>query len=94
MTKPQKLGLGTVQFGQAYGVSNKSGQVSVPEADLILRRAADSGGWKPPPPYGPLNARSKIYFTYRLIRATVRRAPSISPMPSCCGTLSMPQAPW
>jgi D-threo-aldose 1-dehydrogenase len=43
MTKTQKLGLGTVQFGQAYGVSNKSGQVSVSEADLILRRAAGAG---------------------------------------------------
>jgi aryl-alcohol dehydrogenase-like predicted oxidoreductase len=38
-----KLGLGTVQFGQAYGVSNKSGQVSQDEAARILARAAQAG---------------------------------------------------
>src|SRR3954471_15592553 len=38
-----KLGLGTVQFGQAYGVSNRSGQVSGREAAAILARAADAG---------------------------------------------------
>jgi aryl-alcohol dehydrogenase-like predicted oxidoreductase len=43
MTKTQKLGLGTVQFGQTYGVSNINGQVSVSEADLILRHAAGAG---------------------------------------------------
>ena len=34
-----RLGLGTVQFGQAYGISNARGRV--PEADVaaILRRA-------------------------------------------------------
>ncbi len=38
-----KLGLGTVQFGQAYGVSNKSGQVSPEETARILARAAQAG---------------------------------------------------
>jgi aryl-alcohol dehydrogenase-like predicted oxidoreductase len=39
----EKLGLGTVQFGQAYGVSNKRGQVSKAEAAAILDRAAKAG---------------------------------------------------
>jgi aryl-alcohol dehydrogenase-like predicted oxidoreductase len=38
-----KLGLGTVQFGQAYGVSNTHGQVSPDEAAAILTRAARGG---------------------------------------------------
>jgi aryl-alcohol dehydrogenase-like predicted oxidoreductase len=38
-----KLGLGTVQFGQAYGVSNTRGQIPTPEAAAILQRAAESG---------------------------------------------------
>jgi aryl-alcohol dehydrogenase-like predicted oxidoreductase len=38
-----KLGLGTVQFGQAYGVSNTRGQVSRVEAAAILARAAQAG---------------------------------------------------
>lgn len=38
-----KLGLGTVQFGQAYGVSNTRGQVSAKEAGAILTRAAQAG---------------------------------------------------
>ena len=40
---PHKIGLGTVQFGQAYGVSNAKGQV--PKADIaeILDRAAKTG---------------------------------------------------
>jgi aryl-alcohol dehydrogenase-like predicted oxidoreductase len=38
-----KLGLGTVQFGQAYGVSNRHGQVSPGEAAHILARAAQAG---------------------------------------------------
>ena len=38
-----KLGLGTVQFGQAYGVSNTRGQVSTQEAGAILSRAAQAG---------------------------------------------------
>lgn len=38
-----KLGLGTVQFGQAYGVSNTRGQVSRAEAAAILARAAETG---------------------------------------------------
>lgn len=40
---PQKLGLGTVQFGQAYGVSNTNGQVGHGEAAAILARAAAVG---------------------------------------------------
>jgi len=38
-----KLGLGTVQFGQAYGISNRRGQVPEAEAAAILARAADAG---------------------------------------------------
>jgi aryl-alcohol dehydrogenase-like predicted oxidoreductase len=38
-----KLGLGTVQFGQAYGVSNIRGQVSRADAAAILARAAAAG---------------------------------------------------
>lgn len=39
----EKLGLGTVQFGQAYGVSNQRGQVPKDEAADILDRAARAG---------------------------------------------------
>jgi aryl-alcohol dehydrogenase-like predicted oxidoreductase len=39
----EKLGLGTVQFGQAYGVSNTHGQVSRKEAAAILDQAAKAG---------------------------------------------------
>lgn len=39
----EKLGLGTVQFGQAYGVSNQRGQVPKDEATAILNRAAKAG---------------------------------------------------
>jgi aryl-alcohol dehydrogenase-like predicted oxidoreductase len=38
-----KLGLGTVQFGQAYGVSNRMGQVSSDDVRTILDRAAAAG---------------------------------------------------
>lgn len=38
-----KLALGTVQFGLAYGVANKVGQVSKEEASQILRMARESG---------------------------------------------------
>ena len=38
-----KLGLGTVQFGQAYGVSNRRGQVTTDDAGAILARAAQAG---------------------------------------------------
>ena len=38
-----KLGLGTVQFGQAYGVSNTMGQVSPSDVRTILERAATAG---------------------------------------------------
>jgi aryl-alcohol dehydrogenase-like predicted oxidoreductase len=37
------LGLGTVQFGQAYGVSNRLGQVSPAEAAAILTLARTAG---------------------------------------------------
>jgi aryl-alcohol dehydrogenase-like predicted oxidoreductase len=40
---PEKIGIGTVQFGQAYGVSNSRGQVSHAEAQAILARAAQAG---------------------------------------------------
>lgn len=39
----EKLGLGTVQFGQAYGVSNRRGQVRSTEVARILTRATESG---------------------------------------------------
>jgi aryl-alcohol dehydrogenase-like predicted oxidoreductase len=38
-----QLGLGTVQFGQAYGVSNIHGQVSTNAARAILERASAGG---------------------------------------------------
>ncbi len=38
-----KLGLGTVQFGQAYGVSNARGQVPAADVAAILSRAAAGG---------------------------------------------------
>lgn len=38
-----KLGLGTVQFGLPYGISNKSGQVAAVEVGKILKLAASSG---------------------------------------------------
>lgn len=38
-----KLGLGTVQFGQAYGVSNARGQVTGEDVAAILARAAGDG---------------------------------------------------
>jgi aryl-alcohol dehydrogenase-like predicted oxidoreductase len=43
MQGPEKLGLGTVQFGQAYGVSNRRGQVPAQDASAILKRAAAAG---------------------------------------------------
>ena len=43
MTAIAKLGLGTVQFGQAYGVSNTRGQVTAAEAETILRLASARG---------------------------------------------------
>lgn len=39
----RRLGIGTVQFGQAYGVSNMRGQVPLAEARTILARAARAG---------------------------------------------------
>ncbi len=38
-----KLALGTVQFGQSYGVANKVGQVSAADAKAILEYAASNG---------------------------------------------------
>lgn len=38
-----RLGLGTVQFGLDYGISNKSGRTSVEEAGRILSRAYEAG---------------------------------------------------
>jgi len=38
-----RLGIGTVQFGQAYGVSNTHGQVPRTEVKLILKLAARTG---------------------------------------------------
>lgn len=39
----EKLGLGTVQFGQSYGISNTHGQVSAGDAARILAEAAKAG---------------------------------------------------
>ena len=39
----EKLGLGTVQFGQAYGISNRLGQVPKQEGAAILKMAAAAG---------------------------------------------------
>src|ERR1043166_514916 len=39
----EKLGLGTVQFGQTYGVSNRRGQVPESEVAAILARARETG---------------------------------------------------
>ncbi|MEJ0024645.1 MAG: aldo/keto reductase [Rhizomicrobium sp.] len=39
----ERLGLGTVQFGQAYGISNAAGRVSADDVAAILRRAAEAG---------------------------------------------------
>lgn len=38
-----RLGLGTVQFGLDYGVSNKGGRTPLPEAERILALAAANG---------------------------------------------------
>ncbi|HUO88362.1 MAG TPA: aldo/keto reductase [Rhizomicrobium sp.] len=38
-----RLGLGTVQFGQAYGISNTRGRVPLEDARTILSRAAAAG---------------------------------------------------
>jgi len=40
---PAAFGLGTVQFGQAYGISNARGQVRPDEVAAILDAAADAG---------------------------------------------------
>jgi len=39
----RRLGLGTVQFGQAYGVSNTRGRVPAADVAAILTRAAGAG---------------------------------------------------
>lgn len=39
----RRLGLGTVQFGQAYGISNRRGQVPLEDVRVILARAARAG---------------------------------------------------
>ena len=38
-----RLGLGTVQFGQAYGISNARGRVPAEDVAAILRQAAAAG---------------------------------------------------
>jgi len=43
MLNQNKLGLGTVQFGQSYGVSNQRGQVPKGEVAAILDRALKAG---------------------------------------------------
>lgn len=39
----ERLAIGTVQFGQKYGVANRNGQVSYDEAKSIIHRANRSG---------------------------------------------------
>ncbi|HET7086084.1 MAG TPA: aldo/keto reductase [Rhizomicrobium sp.] len=39
----RRLGIGTVQFGQAYGISNRRGQVPPEDVRAILARAARAG---------------------------------------------------
>jgi aryl-alcohol dehydrogenase-like predicted oxidoreductase len=39
----RRLGLGTVQFGQAYGISNAGGQVPLAEVQAMLAHAAGEG---------------------------------------------------
>ena len=39
----RRLGLGTAQFGYAYGISNTVGQVPLSEVQAILARAAEAG---------------------------------------------------
>jgi len=39
----RKLGLGTVQFGHAYGISNSRGQVPLQDVRIILARAGHAG---------------------------------------------------
>ncbi len=43
MRVSEKIGLGTVQFGLPYGISNKQGQTSVGEVKKILGRARSMG---------------------------------------------------
>jgi len=43
MTRFGKLGIGTVQFGQDYGVSNLRGRVPRDEVEALIRRAAAAG---------------------------------------------------
>jgi aryl-alcohol dehydrogenase-like predicted oxidoreductase len=43
MQRAEKLGIGSVQFGQSYGVSNQRGQVPAAEAAVILKRASTAG---------------------------------------------------
>jgi aryl-alcohol dehydrogenase-like predicted oxidoreductase len=39
----RKLGLGTVQFGLSYGITNERGRVSEPEVERIVAAALDAG---------------------------------------------------
>lgn len=39
----RRLALGTVQFGQSYGIANQSGQVSFDEAQAIIRLSRENG---------------------------------------------------
>lgn len=41
--RTKRIGLGTVQFGMDYGVSNSGGQTTVEEATKIVQSAAESG---------------------------------------------------
>ncbi|WP_379061433.1 aldo/keto reductase [Mesorhizobium sp. UC74_2] len=43
LSDPARLGIGTVQFGFAYGVTNQAGKVGVEEATSILRFAHQNG---------------------------------------------------
>jgi aryl-alcohol dehydrogenase-like predicted oxidoreductase len=43
LTLLSRIGLGTVQFGQDYGIANKGGKIAQDEAFAILKEAIDCG---------------------------------------------------
>ncbi len=43
MTRPAKLGLGTVQWGMPYGIANRSGQAAASDVGRMLQLAQDHG---------------------------------------------------
>ena len=43
MAGASRLGLGTAQFGQVYGITNRLGWIAADEVGRILRTAAEVG---------------------------------------------------